>query len=321
MSLPRAIPSQNEPIVIALVSHGWTARGYEAEDSIKGSHHSVPVCIKGILQNAALGSWYHILFVVGVEDEERIRDWIHINAPPHPATTTIRPVRFTFEFHQLNETQLEVWMKYIGHTPSHRTGPAGNVKFFYPLMFPHLSRLLMLDTDVLISSDVAGLWALFRNFHTGQLYSMAPQWRSYSTSKDNQLNAGVMLLDLHAMRNAAWLELARQSIQQWDKKKMTPRCCAHGDQSAFHMVRWFKPTALQFLLPRGWNLNKCHQYQHVERMAPGSYFVGIVHLGCCKLCTREKIGRRWAKLFDAIWNWPLREQSHVQVVESSMLKN
>ena len=278
-------------MVIALISHGWKASGYESNETVKGSKMSMPLTLKGILRTVKQCSSFRIYFVTGDEDERRIRGLLK---PIQHA-----PVNFTYQFVGLNETQLEEWMNFINHKASHRTGPAGNVKYFYPLIFPKEERMMMLDTDVLIGRDLCQLWNEFNKFKPEQLFAFAPQWPTVDPHKDNQFNAGVALLHLERMRQANWLQLSKDSIENWAEKNMKPKCCAHGDQSAFHMVRFYRPSTLGYL-PRWWNINKCHNYQNIHRKPKGS-FVGLVHLGCCKMCTRSKIGR-FASLFDSINN-------------------
>lgn len=246
----------------------------------------------------------------------------------------------------------------------------------------------MLDSDVLVDRDICELWEHFQFFPRDQLFAFAPQKVPMQISKDNQFNAGVALLHLERMRQANWLTLARSSIAAWDASpSQSPKCCAHGDQSVFHMVRWYRPLVFQYVLPRWWNLNKCHSYmkfeehyrrfidrrnteshqrkkrcwllndlssnsttlaqviehtkvtpkfselviqtEHSPQQSHGALnhqqeryvmdgtkplldeedvFVGIVHLGCCKRCSRRhlKSSARWQRLladieaFDAV---------------------
>lgn len=351
-------------INIALISHGWdTAPGYHSDETIKGPKLSVEVTIQGILR--VTNCPVHVLFVTGAKEEKRIRDFL----------TQLPAWRcdFSFEFVSLNETLLDEWMSAIGHQATHRTGRAGNIKFFYPNFFPGLDRVIMLDTDVLIGSDLCQLWHEFDHFSEAQLFSFAPQWKYLNIAKDNQFNAGVGLLHLQRMRDANWLQLARDAIRHWHLKGMKPRCCAHGDQSVFHMIRFLRPSAMPAPLSRWWNINKCHKYhglnpnliplsstdgsaaaeaemnaplldslpsvdnrvsssegsdtspvvstwiEHSEKDVKGKnplmgtpqpgpgVFIGIVHLGCCRMCTKAKIGTRWAALFDEIRSVSLTE--------------
>ena len=288
-------------IHVALISHGWhTAPHYHNDDTIKGPTMSLKMCLAGILRHTTAP--LSLYFVTGERDEA-------------PIVEMLRGVRYAradldWRFVRLDEAKLDEWMDVIGHRASHRTGKAGNIKFFYPLVFPALRRLLMLDTDVLIDHDLAGLWAHFARFEPAQLYAMAPQWQGAAhPAKDNQFNAGVMLLRLDRMRGADWLRLSRASIDNWHAKGMTPRCCTHGDQTVFHMVRFYRPGALGHRaaahIPRHWNINKCHGYQGLgagggERLPRHMPYVGLVHLGCCRMCTKAKIGPRWARLVDAL---------------------
>lgn len=311
---------------VALVSHGWTAKGYHDASSIKGPGVSLRTAFWGILRAAEMPSvprrlWdlpivFH--FVVG-EDEERFARQLMGNAT---ACGAITRTRFSATYTRLNTTQVDEWMAAIKHTATHRTAHAGNVKFFYALLWPRLPRVLMLDTDVLVAADVRLLYVDgFARMAPRQLFSLAPQWPAYDAGKDNQLNAGVGLLALDRMREAGWLRLAAEAIARWDGAGRTPRCCAHGDQSVFHFVRWWRPETLggkpAVLLPRPWNANKCHGYQGLKSRAAqeralrtvssstttttiDTVAVGIVHLGCCKKCNGAKVGPVWAELFGNI---------------------
>jgi len=304
-SSPSPMPPRRPEAWIALIAHGWSAKGYETTETIKGRKRSMELALKGLLRTVSSLCSLHLVFVTGAADESRIRAFLaDVVSPAH---TSVR-----YSFVPLNETLLAVWMGLIGHTPSHRTGAAGNIKFFYPLLFPKVDRIMMLDTDILIGRDICALWGLFDQFSPQQLFSFAPQWPKVHPVKDNIFNAGVALLHLERMRQAEWLTLARDAIVAWDTSGRTPRCCAHGDQSAFHMIRAYRPETLTYLLPRWWNINKCHGYHLISDRngdaMPPSAFVGIVHLGCCKMCTRGDLWPRWQRLLDAIDAHPIHGQ-------------
>lgn len=305
-------------IHVALISYGWTAAGYYDASSIKGPGTSLRVAVKGLLRSASDASRVHLHFVVGPTDQTETEALMDSLA----AALSSRRCAVQWDFTPLNETQVDEWMRAIGHTASHRTGYAGNVKFFYPLLFPRIDKLLMLDSDVLIAADVGRLWQHFARIerHAQQLFAFAPQWPVYDRLKDNQFNAGVGLLRLDRMREAAWITLARDAITRWTQQSQRPPCCAHGDQSVFHMIRWLRPETMPptAMLPRAWNLNKCHRYQglatpaqqraalHASTTADANSTlrVGLVHLGCCKMCTVAKIGPVWGALFHDIDRWP-----------------
>lgn len=294
---------ESERLHIAMISHGWNlpaAKAYHNPNTIKGPDLSLKMTVAGILRYTT--SPVTLYFVVGEDDKPRIR-------------ALMAPIRYwrrslEWAFVPLDEAKLDEWMSFIGHRPSHRTGMAGNIKFFYPLVFPaRITRLLMLDTDILVQHDMRDLWRHFERFEQGQLYAMAPQWQgSVHPTRDNQFNAGVMLLRLDRMREAQWLQLARDSIDNWHAKGFTPRCCSHGDQTVFHMIRVFRKGALGLappaFIPRHWNVNKCHGYQGLkssgDQLPKHMPYVGLVHLGCCKLCTKDKIGPRWARVVDVL---------------------
>jgi hypothetical protein len=305
----------DDRVTVCLISHGWNAAGYHDDNSIKGPSRSLATAVRALIQTTQCA--LHIIFITGTAEEEKIRLFI----------TPLKrwPWLFTFEFVPLNTTQVDEWMSTIGHVASHRTGHAGNVKFFYPLLLPRIKRVMMLDTDVIVARNVCELWRHFDQFPPGQLYSLAPQFAHPHKHKDNQYNAGVGLLHLDRMRRARWLSLAKRSIIHWHDRGMKPACCAHGDQSVFHMVKFFLPATMAVALPRWWNINKCHQYQGIrsniigsketvsfnhtwwlkEALPKNGAFIGIVHLGCCKMCTLKKLGRRWAELFSFVERSPL----------------
>ena len=393
-------------MVVCLISHGWKAGGYESPHTIKGSQQSLPLALKGILRSLAqeevagdssqggdelnstspgerseqqMCKALHFVFIVGQEDEVRIRKLLE------PIHYTPGPIPVSYQFVHLNETQLAGWMDHINHRASHRTGAAGNVKYFYPNIFPNVNKVLMLDSDVLVVKNVCELWRQFGKFKAKQLFAFAPQWPQLHPTKDNQVNAGVALLHIERMRNHhlssgsylaeeggqpgttqkealatktslprfsnspgyGWLELSHKAIANWGAKKMQPKCCAHGDQSAFHMVRFLEPATMGYL-SRSWNINKCHDYQKYPRasrakmrelklekqqrkdleaadhgreapdneelqpagvsLLPIDYHkVGIIHLGCCKMCTRKQIGDWAAAYYDLVANVSLRE--------------
>jgi hypothetical protein len=311
--------ASDHTVHVALIAHGWAAKGYHDASSIKGPGVSLRVAVKGILRATTLSPLV-LHFVVGEPDATDVRRLMAVLSDAIARRTC--PVATSVTL--LNTSQVDQWMAYIGHIATHRTGHAGNVKFFYPLLFPHVEKMLMLDTDVLVAADLTHLWSHFdATFATrpSQLFSFVSQWPRYDAVKDNQFNAGVGLLHLGRMRAANWLDLSRRAIAAWTAARMHPPCCAHGDQSVFHMIRWYRQETMpaDALLPRMWNVNKCHGYQGLKStteqraalqrarqrssvVQPVS--VGIVHLGCCKLCTPKKIGPVWADLFRDIDAWP-----------------
>jgi hypothetical protein len=269
-----------------MIAHGWKAVGYEDAESIKGSRRSMDLALRGILRSVSSKCRLHFYFITGEDDARRIRDESILGELRRAAgdkktsgdgarevasdddvkhSSVVPPTNITFTFLPLDEAQLAHWMAQIGHVPTHRTGAAGNVKFFYPQLLPSEEKVLMLDSDILVDRDICELWEHFHFFPKDQLFAFAPQKVPMHVGKDNQFNAGVALLHLERMRKANWLALARRSIAAWDAAQKSPKCCAHGDQSVFHMVRWHRPLSFQYVIPRWWNLNKCHGYMKFEQ--------------------------------------------------------
>ena len=90
------------------------------------------------------------------------------------------------------------------------TGP-GPIYLYKPLLHlvlpPWLTKLIVLDTDLFVTADVAGLWAEFARFSPTALLGLAaeqcPSYQQVRALGGFGLNGGVQLLHLARMRRSA----------------------------------------------------------------------------------------------------------------------
>ena len=183
----------------------------------------------------------------------------------------------------------------------------GNGKYFndlfyiaplYHTKFSSLSRLVLLDTDLLFQSSILDLWRQFLEFSPGQCIGLAPDlsphyWHRLETFRrlnpDTNLgrpgptsqgfNSGVVLYDLSCLRDSQEYneQLKPEQVCKIVKHSYNDRCdrsflfkvskliseysmkITLGDQDWFTMLGWKIPS-LFYNLPCEFNLQTSLQY-------------------------------------------------------------
>jgi hypothetical protein len=118
-----------------------------------------------------------------------------------------------------------------------------------------VTRVIVLDSDVVLLKDVGQLWRLFDDFHGQQLVGMAyeqqpvPLYGEYGTLG---VNGGVQLLDLEGMRRSELYE--KTILASLDVRNVMRG--AFGDQDLYTAMYTARPE-LFFVLPCQWNVQLC----------------------------------------------------------------
>ncbi|CAH8514291.1 unnamed protein product [Schistosoma rodhaini] len=113
--------------------------------------------------------------------------------------------------------QLELYLHKVSWIPStHYSGLFGLSKLLIPEILPEsVEKVINLDVDLLVNSDLLELWAHFQKFNTSQMIGLVANQSPWYLRKTNRIvwpawgpgfNTGVMLLDLVRLREFHWSE-------------------------------------------------------------------------------------------------------------------
>ncbi|CAH8519042.1 unnamed protein product [Schistosoma bovis] len=113
--------------------------------------------------------------------------------------------------------QLELYLHKISWIPStHYSGLFGLSKLLIPEILPEsVEKVINLDVDLLVNSDLLELWAHFQKFNSSQMIGLVANQSPWYLRKTNRIvwpawgpgfNTGVMLLDLVRLREFHWSE-------------------------------------------------------------------------------------------------------------------
>lgn len=186
--------------------------------------------------------------------------------------------------------------------------------YFYLSLFMHkllpqtISRLIILDTDLIIKSDITKLYTLFENFTHANIIGLArenqPTYRYmfYEFRLANPhtrvgepppygltgFNSGVVLLDLAKMRKSAEYNafLSGGSLANISRKYKFQGNL--GDQDVFTLMS-LENEHLFYVLPCGWNRQLCRWWQRADfEQVFNRYFsckekIHILHGNCHSL--------------------------------------
>ncbi|KAK3734554.1 hypothetical protein RRG08_003463 [Elysia crispata] len=147
----------------------------------------------------------------------------------------------------------------------------------------NISKLILLDVDLIFKSDISGLFSLFDKFAGGQVIGIArenqPVYRHVFTEYRQRhpdtkigepppegitgVNSGVLLLDLDKLRCSD----AYNSMFQPDHiPGLVRNYSIHanlGDQDFYTLIQLERPELL-YLLPCGWNRQLCQWWRMDE---------------------------------------------------------
>uniref|UniRef100_A0A8C3YTW1 LARGE xylosyl- and glucuronyltransferase 2 n=1 Tax=Catagonus wagneri TaxID=51154 RepID=A0A8C3YTW1_9CETA len=144
----------------------------------------------------------------------------------------------------------------------HYSGLYGLMKLVLPGALPaELARVIVLDTDVTLASDIAELWALFAHFSDKQVIGLVENqsdwylgnlWRNHRPwpALGRGFNTGVILLRLDRLRQAGWEQMWKLTATQ---VLLTLPATSLADQDIFNAVIKEHPWLVQ-PLPCVWNV-------------------------------------------------------------------
>lgn len=144
----------------------------------------------------------------------------------------------------------------------HYSGLYGLMKLVLPSILPlSLARVVVLDTDVTFSSDIAELWALFAHFSDKQVIGLVENqsdwylgnlWKNHRPwpALGRGFNTGVILLQLDRLRQSGWEQMWKLMAK---RELLTLQATSLADQDVFNAVIKEHPE-LVHPLPCVWNV-------------------------------------------------------------------
>ncbi|XP_055456333.1 xylosyl- and glucuronyltransferase LARGE2 isoform X2 [Psammomys obesus] len=144
----------------------------------------------------------------------------------------------------------------------HYSGLYGLMKLVLPSILPlSLARVIVLDTDVTFSSDIAELWTLFARFSDKQVVGLVENqsdwylgnlWKNHRPwpALGRGFNTGVILMRLDRLRQTGWEEMWKLMAR---RELLTLMATSLADQDIFNAVIKEHPE-LVHPLPCVWNV-------------------------------------------------------------------
>jgi len=201
-----------------------------------------------------------------------------------PLKITVRTLNETWVIRKCKEIQFD-------HT-THHAGVWGAAKLWLPWLYPNLERALVLDTDMVLSKDVAILWRLFdeRNTTTGIVAEHKWIWRMpLNENHPWHVCTCVMLIEMAWARARVHITrdfldglhaypVTATSKSMWRADDSDLFHSDVGDQGVLFALYRHKPD-LFTTLAQTWNSDHCHKYYGVftKRIPPPQ---GILHRNC-----------------------------------------
>ncbi|CAG9768004.1 unnamed protein product [Ceutorhynchus assimilis] len=231
--------TQNKPrdfcevVHIGVVCSGFTSNVY------------FHVLLKSLLMSRANPIHFHLL----VSDE---------------SDTVLRWLFKTWQLPQVNITfyNMNLWLKDVRWVPNgHYSGNYGLLKLIFNRIVPSnvTTKLLILDTDLLVNDDIFNLWKHFDNFNYKQVIGIGENQSPYYLGQSNKanpwpaigtgFNSGVMLYNLERLNSmnwdAVWVNLTKRFTLIYGQVNL-------GDQDIINSAIMENPDIL-YQLPCYWN--------------------------------------------------------------------
>ncbi|THD26988.1 LARG2 [Fasciola hepatica] len=162
-------------------------------------------------------------------------------------------IQFTFYDFELYKDQIS-WIR-----SDHHSGIFGCGKLLLPEILPdNLTKVIVLDTDLLLHADIRELWTYFSRFSSVEVFGMttnqSPWYKKNSVSVwpaiEFGFNTGVMLLDLYKMRALNWKQMWRVVASE---ELQIRKSVVLADQDIVNAVLVRHPQLI-YTLPCEWNL-------------------------------------------------------------------
>ncbi|XP_021495014.1 xylosyl- and glucuronyltransferase LARGE2 isoform X1 [Meriones unguiculatus] len=144
----------------------------------------------------------------------------------------------------------------------HYSGLYGLMKLVLPSVLPlSLARVIVLDTDVTFSSDIAELWTLFAQFSDKQVVGLVENqsnwylgnlWKNHRPwpALGRGFNTGVILMRLDRLQQIGWEEMWKLTAR---RELLTLMATSLADQDIFNAVIKEHPELVR-PLPCVWNV-------------------------------------------------------------------
>jgi len=180
----------------------------------------------------------------------------------------------------------------VGWIPNkHYSGIYGLLKLTLPKVLPSkLAKVIVLDTDVTLATDISGLWQLFSDFQPQEALGLVENqsdwyipgklWKSHSPwpALGRGFNTGVILMDLAKLRSLKWSQLWRMVAE---KDLVTMYGTSLADQDIFNGLLKQHPN-LVHRLPCQWNLQLSDNTRSEICYSSGVHDLYIIHFNSPK---------------------------------------
>lgn len=173
----------------------------------------------------------------------------------------------------------------------HYSGIFGLLKLTLPKILPtSLDRVIVLDTDVVLATDIGRLWQLFGAFQSPEALGLVENqsdwyipgklWKSHSPwpALGRGFNTGVILMDLAKLRALNWSQLWRLVAE---KDLVTMYGTSLADQDIFNGLLKQHPS-LVHRLPCQWNLQLSDNTRSEICYSSGVHDLYIIHFNSPK---------------------------------------
>ena len=149
------------------------------------------------------------------------------------------------------------WEEYLEDTNKLHRFPPKLCMMFTLYENKKFQKVIILDADTFVMSNIQILWNYFRNFNNSQIMAMSTGGKRYYNKalqydiyQGFGVNSGVMLIDWYKSRQARYMDNITHSINtQWGQLLKL------GDQDFSNMFFGRYPEKL-YLLPCSWNFRK-----------------------------------------------------------------
>ena len=148
--------------------------------------------------------------------------------------------------------------RFISWIPnSHYSKHYGLIKLFLSEILPeNLTKIVVLDTDVVFNADINDLWRLFSMFDNDQVLGLGENLSAYYQNRKMQVvgtkgvNTGVVLMHLQRMRSLGWRQMWKNATKSMIKQRMA---ISMADQDILNYMLVSCPQIL-FWIPCEWNM-------------------------------------------------------------------